>query len=326
MNKKILVLVTTFAIIIALSYGITIFSNKNKSTPSDTDDFNILTSFYPMYILTKNITNGADNVTVENLTPSGTGCLHEYQFTTTDMKHLETCDVFVVNGGGMEGFLTDTATEYPDLSIIDSSKNAKFISNDTLSFTACEHEHKHNEDNEHDGHEDEDEHHHNSHIWIEPDNYISQINTVCEALCKANPENKDIYKNNANKYIKQIEALNVELNELEFDANSQLIIFHDSFAYLASKLEIPVCALVEVDNENTSLSSGEIAHIIDEAKENNAKYIFVEEQFSDGIAQTISKETGATIHVIDSLVTGNDDLDSYINGMKKNIDTLKKIK
>ena len=83
---------------------------------------------------------------------------------------------------------------------------------------------------------------------------------------------------------------------------------------------------MEVDNENASLSSSEIAQIIDEAKENNAKYIFVEEQFSDDIAQTISKETGATIYVIDSLVTGNDDLDSYINGMKKNIETLKNMK
>ena len=160
---------------------------------------------------------------------------------------------------------------------------------------------------------------------MDTENYISQIKTVRDELCKTNPENKDIYNSNADKYINKIQSLNNELKEINIDKDSQVIIFHDSFAYLANKLDIPVCALVEVDNENTSLSSGEIAHIIDEAKEHNAKYIFVEEQFSDGIANTISKETSATIYVIDSLVTGNDDLNSYINGMKKNIETLKKI-
>ena len=317
MNKKIVVLATIFAIIIVLSYGITLLSNNNKNTSSNTEDFSILTSFYPMYILTKNITDGADNVSVKNLTPSGTGCLHEYQFTTSDMKNMETSDVFIINGGGMEGFIEDVAVEYPDLAIIDSSKNVHFISNDSLSFTTCDHDHEH-EDDDH-------EHSHNSHIWMDTENYISQIKTVRDELCKTNPKNKDIYNSNADKYINKIQSLNNELKEINFDKDSQVIIFHDSFAYLANKLDIPVCALVEVDNENTSLSSGEIAHIIDEAKEHNAKYIFVEEQFSDGIANTISKETGAKIYVIDSLVSGNDDLNSYINGMKKNIETLKKI-
>ena len=67
--------------------------------------FRIVTSFYPMYIDAINITKGVDGVEVVNMTKPQTGCLHDYQLTTEDMKTLEKADAFIVNGAGMESFL-----------------------------------------------------------------------------------------------------------------------------------------------------------------------------------------------------------------------------
>ena len=62
----------------------------------------IVTSFYPMYVLTLNVTDGIDGVTVQNMAEQNVGCLHDYQLRPGDLVRLEGADVFLANGGGME--------------------------------------------------------------------------------------------------------------------------------------------------------------------------------------------------------------------------------
>ena len=55
----------------------------------------IVTSFYPMYVLTLNVTDGIDGVTVQNMAEQNVGCLHDYQLQTRDMVTLEGADALV---------------------------------------------------------------------------------------------------------------------------------------------------------------------------------------------------------------------------------------
>ena len=91
-------------------------------------EFTIVTSFYPMYIMAKNIARDIPGVRVVNLTASSTGCLHDYQLTPTDMQTLAAADVFIVNGGGMEPFADKISEAYPDLRVIDASQEQGFLS------------------------------------------------------------------------------------------------------------------------------------------------------------------------------------------------------
>ena len=68
----------------------------------------VVTSFYPVWIMTLNLTRGLeDHVTVRNLAAPSVGCLHDYQLQTSDMKVLSGADIFLVNGAGMEAFLPE---------------------------------------------------------------------------------------------------------------------------------------------------------------------------------------------------------------------------
>jgi len=71
------------------------------------------------------------------------------------------------------------------------------------------------------------------------------------------------------------------------------------------------------------LSAGDISEVIDEVKEKQVKVLFTEEQYSTSIADNIASETDANVYIINSLVTGDMDKDSYINGMKQNLEVLK---
>lgn len=69
-----------------------------------------------------------EGVTLENLSEPQTGCLHDYQLTAADMKLLSKADVFIVNGGGIESFLSDVAESYPDLKIVQACDGIVYLS------------------------------------------------------------------------------------------------------------------------------------------------------------------------------------------------------
>jgi len=52
---------------------------------------------------------GREKVTLTNLAPPNTGCLHDYVLTPDNMRKLEKADVFVANGAGAESFLLTVA-------------------------------------------------------------------------------------------------------------------------------------------------------------------------------------------------------------------------
>ena len=45
----------------------------------------LVTSFYPIWILTLNLTDGMDGIEVVNLAEPSTGCLHDYSLQNSDM-------------------------------------------------------------------------------------------------------------------------------------------------------------------------------------------------------------------------------------------------
>ena len=138
-----------------------------QDTENSEGKFKIVTSFYPIYIATLNITDGANDVQVTNMTSNDVGCLHEYTLKTDDMLKVENADVFIESGNGLENFVDRLSKTYTDLNFINSSE----------------------------GIETE-----NPHIWVNPEMYIKQINNITEKLSELNPENKEkcnrIYRKN----------------------------------------------------------------------------------------------------------------------------------
>lgn len=310
MKKKLGLLVLIMVIIVVFCIFI-----SNQLSPSGKEKekkIKVVATFYPMYIATKNIVSGVDEIELSSLTKNQTGCLHDYQMTTKDMKSLEDADVLIVNGGGMESFIEDIIKAYPDITIINASEGIPLI----------EEEHEETNAGEKDAKEEEET---NAHMWLNIDNYKEQINNIKQGLIQFDKKNSNDYIKNADSYEKKLTDLKseVELN-LSNPVNKKIIIFHDAFAYLAKELGLEVEYAVEMDSDTASLSAGEIATLIDNIKKNNVKVLFTEKQYSDSIAKSIAQETKAKVYVIDSLVTGDSSEDAYINGMKENIKVLKK--
>lgn len=296
-----------------------------------TEQISIVTSFYPMYIAAWNVVDGMEQVELTNLTENHSGCLHDYQLTTEDMRVLENADVFIMNGGGMESFVENIISAYPDLMVIDASGGIAYLD-------GIAHEHSDeegHEEEEHDLFHEEDDHvheegelhrhsGHNTHVWLNPDNYKVQIENIMEGLAEYDSDNAGTYRRNGDQYIARIENLSQRFKqELYVPAGQKVVTFHAAFAYLAGYLGMD--AKIEVDlDEDAGLSAGDIAAVIDEVKADHIELLFTEEQYKDAIVSRIASETGAAVYVLDPLVNGEVSKDAYLNGMSYNLEQIKK--
>lgn len=320
MKKKLFILASVMIIIVVTLTALTYYLNrKNKTSNTEDDDIRIVTSFYPVYVLTSNLTDQIQEIKVDSLTDFSAGCLHDYQLTTKDMKLLSGADVFIINGGGMEEYLEDVIKNYPDLTVINLSQGIEML-----------------ESMEHEGDV-------NPHVWLDPQLYMVQIENGRQGLEdyirtsfltneKDNKEIIDKLTTNAASYKAKVQEIADEMDQLLFkvkdmseskNISNKVVVFHDSFAYLANKAGLEVVYTLEI-HDDTPLSASEIAEVVDIIKEENIPYLFTEDQHDDTISDRIKEETEAEVYIIDSAVTGNASKDSYLEAMRKNIDTLKK--
>lgn len=272
---------------------------KGEQKEQESSKLQIVTSFYPIYIMTANITQGAQNVEVTNLTQNNVGCLHDYTLTTENMKRLEKANIFIENGLGLESFTTQVVQAYSNLKIIDSSQKVTNKIQEGEGF--------------------------NPHIWTSLENYIKQAEEIFGKLCEYNPENEQIYKANYQSYFKQLNDLKEQYSEQLQQLNSQKVIcLNESLTYLAQELKMEVTQIT-TDHEESTLSAEMMKSIIEKMKKENIKIILVGAQDDLKNAQTLANETGAKIIALEDGMTGDGSHNSYINIMKQNLEILKQI-
>jgi len=253
----------------------------------------IVTSFYPIYLFVLNLTDGLDGVTVRNLAAPDTGCLHDYQLQTSDMKVLAKADAFLINGAGMESYLENVFEIFPDLPVTDASSGIELI---------CDEE---SHDHEHDDHDHDHEHSlYNAHVWLDAENAILMVQNLAEGLITACPDHAESIALNRDAYISRLAALDAELtDQLSALTRRDIITFHEAFPYFAQGYGLTVAAVMNREPSD-SLSPAALAALVKTVVELGVPPLFVEPQYSDIAAQTIARETGAQIFTLDPIVTG----------------------
>lgn len=316
-KKKLAFLCCVMLLLSVAGYGICRMTDS-KHTETQKKGPLLVTSFYPMYVLAKNLTLQTDELMVSNLTENQTGCLHNYQMTTKDMRLLSDADALLINGNGMELFVDRALEEVKGLPVITATEHLHLLEGSTHNHAHDEEDHEHAED-EHE--HAEDEHAVNPHAWLDAVRYFEQAEHVYAELCVLFPE----YKNSLEEsYLEYKEKLHDVMEHQQMLAEKTegvyVVIFHDAFAYLADGLHMNVLAAMALDEE-TVPSSGEIREAIEEINYHGGALIFIEEEYAVH-AEKIVAETGAKVVYIDPLVTGDGNADSYVDGM---LDNFKKI-
>lgn len=287
-------------------------------TMPKTGEKNFVASFYPVYIAAKNVVCDVKGIALTNLTGTQTGCVHDYQLTPENAIALDRADAVILNGAEAELFLNDALAARPNLPCIDcSAGNVQLLSSN--------HEHHHHHEDEHELTEEEfheatsDTFNVNSHVWTGPARYAEQVHTLCEGLCLVDPDNAVSYRQNAAAYV---EKINRAADGLKSAADTlptkNVVLFHDSLAYLADELGLTVVASLSV-GEDSGVPTDELVEAAEEIREAGDVIFLYDSQYADLSYDSLAKNAKRYVSLtLDCATTGDDDANAWLAAMEHN--------
>jgi len=264
------------------------------------DKLDVVVSILPQKAFVNAV--GGDYVNVKELIPPG-GSPATYEPKPSDLVNVEKADIYFRVGHipFEKSHLDKFAGLNPNLKIIDTSVNVKL----RYFWEHEEHTHEHEEEMSEEEHHDEEI---DPHIWLSPIQVKKQVDVIADALSETDPGNAAEYMKNAENFKKELDNLHSEL-ELKFKElkTDKLMVFHPAWGYFADEYGLEQIAIGQDGKEPTAK---QLQQLIDEAREENIKVIFIQSQFNKEIAESIADEIGAVIVSINPLS------DDYINNLR----------
>ena len=268
----------------------------------------VVTSFYPVWILTLNLTNGLEGVDVVNLAEPSTGCLHDYTLQNSDMVVLSEADALLVNGAGMESFLPVITGAYPDLPVVDATAGLPFLSESGIVEIGTPEE-------------GETE---NSHLWLDPQRAAGMAANLAEGLIRLMPDREQQILQNLDQFRGRLLALDETLKEELGSSQRKVIIFHEAFPYFAEACGLPVAAVVNKEPED-ALPTAQLVRVAELIRSETDLPLVLKSLEEDPSVNTLVYETGVPVCELDPMTSGPEDppLDYYETVMIRNMKVLK---
>lgn len=238
---------------------------------------------------------------------------HTYEPKASQMKKLAQSSVYLAIGIGFEdAWLERFAGVNPKMKIVHTDAG--------IAKREIE-EHHHDEDHEdgdHDQEENHEEHHHDEekhtgeheddahqesgmdpHIWLSPVLVKKQVRIIADTLINLYPQQQAIFEQNLAEFLARIDQLDEQLRvALEDKAGMKFMVFHPSWGYFADTYRLEQVA-IEIEGKNPK--PAQLQELIENAKAEGAKAIFVQPQFSTKSAEILSREIGGSVVLIDPL-------------------------
>ncbi len=276
-------------------------------TPAAAGAETVMTSFYPIWLLALNLTEGLENVQVVNLAGSSAGCLHDYALQNSDMAALSQADLLLVNGAGMESFLPVISSAYPDLPVIEAAEGLPFLSESGIVEIG----------------ETEEGETVNSHLWLDPQRAAGMAANLAEGLVRLMPDREPQITANLEQFRNRLLALDETLREELRDPKRDVIIFHEALPYFAEACGLRAAAIVNKEPEDT-LPTAQLVRVTELIRSGAELPLILKSQEEDPAVNTLVYETGVPVCELDPLTSGPDDppLDYYETVMLQNMKLL----
>ncbi len=284
-------------------------------TQNESKTLKVTASFYPLYFVAQAV--AGDKISVTNIVPPGAEA-HEYEPTPQDMARLSESDVVVLHGTSFEGWAQ---------SVIQNKSERTTILAVGEGLSDLHQEETMHEEGHHDEHESESGHGHDPHMWLSPERMQAVAEIVAEALAAKDPENAAYYKANKDSLKARFAKLDLDYAQaLSSCKKKEIVVSHQAYGYLASDFglkQVPIAGL-SPEEEPSALQLAEVARF---AKEHQATHIFFETLVSPALAETVAKEVGAQVLVLDPVEGLTEEAAAqgadYFSLMYANLDNLK---
>ena len=239
---------------------------------------NVVTSFYPIYFLAKEI--GGEQTNVINLIPAGVEP-HDWSPKSQDLDTVSDAQLFLYNGAGLEGWVDDFLEGLPKdskLLTLEASKGITLIAGNSEGAASTD-----------------------PHTWVSPKSMMVMGKNILGSLVQVDPSHRTDYEANFAKLDEKLAALDAEytakLNPLP---HKDIVTSHQAFGYLARDYGLQQVAIMGL-SPDAEPKAQDLLRIAKFVKQNDVKYIFFEELVTDELAKTLARETNAQTMVLNPL-------------------------
>ncbi len=242
---------------------------------------------------------------------------HSYEPTPADILRVQNCDLFIYLGGESDAWV-DTI-----LSAVEPKGQA-------LRLTDCvelleEEDHDHH-DHQHGAGEvmEMDEH-----VWTSPANAARLTRTIGKTLAGLDPVHEEAFRNNAEDYALQIDALDAEFDQFFQGLDSRTMVFGDRFPlrYFAEEFDLDYYAAFPGCGAQTEPSAATVALLTEKARGLPAVWYieFSNHLVADSIAEAAGTQT-AMFHTCHNVSRAELDAGAtYLSLMQNNLATLREV-
>lgn len=167
----------------------------------------------------------------------------------------------------------------------------------------------------------------NPHAWMSPSVALVYIDNIEAALISIDPDNADIYRENAKAYKAKISATIEPLRDILKDIPAErrwLVTSEGAFSYLAREFDLQELYLWPI-NADSQGTPQQVKKVIDTVRANDIPVIFSESTVSAKPAQQVARETGAAyggVLYVDSLSNADGPVPTYLDLLEETIKTV----
>ncbi len=216
---------------------------------------------------------------------------HGYEPTPRQMSDLARASIWFTVGADFEkGILPKASSLYPGMTLADTTVGVVYRTME---------EHSHDGEAEDGEHGDESPGGPDPHVWLGRQAVKAQAAVILEALSRADPAHAGEFAANHARFVADLDrvfdGLAADLAPLE---GSTAFVYHPAFGYFLDEFGIRQEAVETGGKEPTARA---LAALIEEARADGARVIFVQAQFPAAAAETVAEAIGGRALPIDPL-------------------------
>lgn len=262
----------------------------------------VATTFTVIADIARNV--AGDTADVVSVTKAGAE-IHNYQPTPQDIVRTDKADLVLWNGLGLELWFEKFLEQLGDVPNVTVTDGIDPIDIHKGPYSGKP----------------------NPHAWMSLSNALIYVDNISNAMAKADPDNADTYRKNAEEYKTRIEQISAPLRAQIAtipEAQRWLVSSEGAFSYLAKDFGLKELFLWPINADQQGTPS-QVRNVIDMVNEHNIRTVFSESTISPKPAQQVARETGAHyggILYVDSLSEADGPVPTYLDLIKKTTNTV----
>jgi len=159
----------------------------------------------------------------------------------------------------------------------------------------------------------------NPHVWMDPENAMTMMRHITEALIQVDPEHATEFRTNQASYLRKLDQLRRDLSErITRLADRRFVAHHPAWPYFARRFGFDVAATIQLQS-GSEPSALQLQTLIGKIKKDRIKVIVSEIQLSQKLPDLLAKETKTKVIVLTTLPGGLPGTETYLDMLRYNV-------